>query len=67
MDAFKIEDPGYHGVDSDAAASGSDGAKQTEHNASPGRARHEVKVELPASCDPPGPNNAPKRLVWIVS
>ena len=25
------------------------------------------KLQLPMSCDPPGPNNPPKRLVWIVS
>src|SRR5438270_745908 len=25
------------------------------------------KLQLPMSCDPPGPTNPPKRLVWIVS
>ncbi|KAL9602861.1 MAG: hypothetical protein Q9219_001556 [cf. Caloplaca sp. 3 TL-2023] len=24
------------------------------------------KLQLPASCDPPGPNNPPEQLVWIV-
>lgn len=67
MDAFKVEDLGYHAVAADAAPNGSDGAKQHEQNTSPGRARHELKVELPSSCDPPGPSNPPKQLVWIVS
>ncbi|KFZ23409.1 hypothetical protein V502_02099 [Pseudogymnoascus sp. VKM F-4520 (FW-2644)] len=67
MDAFKVEDSGYHGVAAEVAPSGSDGgAKQPEQNTSPGRARHESKVELPSSCDPPGPNNPPKQLVWII-
>lgn len=26
-----------------------------------------AKLQLPMSCDPPGPNNPPKQLVWIVS
>jgi len=26
-----------------------------------------AKLQLPISCDPPGPGNAPKQLVWIVS
>lgn len=32
-------------------------------------ARHgqSSKLQLPASCDPPGPSNPPKQLVWIVS
>lgn len=68
MDAFKVEDLGYHGVATNVAPNGSDGgAKQPEQNTSPGRARSESKVELPSSCDPPGPNNPPKQLVWIVS
>jgi hypothetical protein len=67
MNAFKVEDLGYHGVAADVTANGSDGGKRTEQNMSPGRARHELKVELPSSCDPPGPNNPPKQLVWIVS
>jgi len=25
-----------------------------------------TKLQLPLSCDPPGPNNPPKQLVWIV-
>ena len=25
------------------------------------------KLQLPLSCDPPGPSNGPKQLVWIVS
>jgi len=25
------------------------------------------KLQLPLSCDPPGPSNPPKQLVWIVS
>ncbi|KFY02352.1 hypothetical protein V490_00543 [Pseudogymnoascus sp. VKM F-3557] len=67
MDAFKVEDLGYHGVATDAPPNGSDGgAKQPEQTTSPGRARHELKVELPSSCDPPGPNNPPKQLVWII-
>ncbi|KFY71387.1 hypothetical protein V499_08399 [Pseudogymnoascus sp. VKM F-103] len=66
MDAFKAEDLGYHGVAGDVAPNGTDGsAKQPEHT-SPDRARQELKVELPSSCDPPGPNNPPKQLVWII-
>lgn len=26
-----------------------------------------TKLQLPLSCDPPGSNNPPKQLVWIVS
>ncbi|KAL8933554.1 MAG: hypothetical protein Q9216_006312 [Gyalolechia sp. 2 TL-2023] len=26
----------------------------------------ETKLQLPASCDPPGPHNPPEQLVWIV-
>jgi hypothetical protein len=26
-----------------------------------------TKLQLPLSCDPPGPGNPPKQLVWIVS
>jgi hypothetical protein len=26
-----------------------------------------LKLQLPVSCDPPGPSNPPKQLVWIVS
>lgn len=26
-----------------------------------------TKLQLPMSCDPPGPGNPPKQLVWIVS
>ena len=29
--------------------------------------KQDVNVGLPASCDPPGPNNPPRQLVWIVS
>ena len=29
--------------------------------------KRDVEVGLPASCDPPGPNNPVKQLVWIVS
>lgn len=25
------------------------------------------RLQLPMSCDPPGPSNPPKQLVWIVS
>jgi hypothetical protein len=25
------------------------------------------KLQLPLSCDPPGPGNPPKKLVWVVS
>jgi hypothetical protein len=67
MDAFKAEDSGHHVVATDVAPNGTDGgAKQPDHT-SPGRARQELKVELPSSCEPPGPNNPPKQLVWIVS
>ncbi|KFY36252.1 hypothetical protein V494_05180 [Pseudogymnoascus sp. VKM F-4513 (FW-928)] len=67
MDAFKVEDLGFNGVAENVALPGSDGgAQQPDLNASPGRARHELKVELPSSCDPPGPNNPPKQLVWII-
>jgi hypothetical protein len=30
-------------------------------------ARLTGKLQLPLSCDPPGPDNPPKQLVWIVS
>ncbi|KFY17705.1 hypothetical protein V492_00451 [Pseudogymnoascus sp. VKM F-4246] len=67
MDAFKVEDLGFNGVAENVALPGSEvGAKQPDLNASPGRARHELKVELPSSCDPPGLNNPPKQLVWII-
>ncbi|KAL8916972.1 MAG: hypothetical protein Q9208_008227 [Pyrenodesmia sp. 3 TL-2023] len=26
----------------------------------------DTKLQLPASCDPPGPNNPPEQLVWVV-
>ena len=29
--------------------------------------KQDVNVGLPMSCDPPGPNNPVKQLVWIVS
>lgn len=67
MDAFKAEDLGYHGVAGDVAPNGTDGSANQPEHTSPDRARQELKVELPSSCDPPGPNNPPKQLVWIVS
>lgn len=67
MNAFKVEDIDYHGMTADVAANGSDGGRRAEQASSPGRVKHELKVELPSSCDPPGPNNPPKQLVWIVS
>lgn len=28
--------------------------------------RPDTKLQLPASCDPPGPQNPPEQLVWVV-
>lgn len=34
---------------------------------SPGNAAKDSKLHLPPSTDPPGPQNPPKQLVWVVS
>jgi len=33
---------------------------------SPASAAREPKLQLPPTTDPPGPNNPPKQLVWLV-
>lgn len=33
----------------------------------PAHTKQDVNVGLPMSCDPPGPNNPVRQLVWIVS
>ena len=33
---------------------------------SPASASHHSKLQLPASCDPPGPQNPQRQLVWVV-
>lgn len=42
---------------------------QNEHNNGESISMETVKtkLQLPLSCDPPGPNNPPKQLIWIVS
>jgi hypothetical protein len=34
---------------------------------SPSSAARDPRVQLPSTTDPPGPNNPPKQLVWLVS
>ena len=41
--------------------------KQTSNEESKSPERSKTKLQLPVSCDPPGPANLPKQLVWIVS
>jgi len=38
---------------------------QNGDDSSPGS--HKSRLQLPMSCDPPGPGNPAKQLVWIVS
>lgn len=33
---------------------------------SPASAAREPKLHLPSTTDPPGPNNPPRQLVWLV-
>lgn len=33
---------------------------------SPSSAARDLRVQLPTTTDPPGPNNPPKQLVWLV-
>ncbi len=46
---------------------GQDAGQEAENMSSPREAGKATKLHLPMSCDPPGPNNPPKQLVWIVS
>ena len=44
------------------------GQYQQSHSGEPkSPERSKAKLQLPVSCDPPGPANPPKQLVWIVS
>lgn len=71
MDAFNGEDVDYQRVLREIDMSGYNGVPGApdpekiapEHL----HTKQDVRVELPSSCDPPGPANPPKELVWIVS
>jgi hypothetical protein len=43
------------------------GAGQIADMSSPTEGGSKGKLQLPLSCDPPGPGNPVKQLVWIVS
>lgn len=34
---------------------------------SPDSSKSKLQLQLPVSCDPPGPGNPAKQMVWIVS
>lgn len=44
-----------------------DGDVQLPDVDNPAHTKQDVNVGLPMSCDPPGPNNPVRQLVWIVS
>lgn len=80
IDGFNGTEAEYHRLRGEALASNAsvtnpeppqhDGLKRDGESpdiASLKNFKQDVNVELPASCDPPGPNNPPKQLVWIVS
>lgn len=71
MDAFNGVGLDYERVVADLNANAQSSGVDADQNTTPGsctsRAKQDVKVGLPLSCDPPGPNNPPKQLVWIVS
>jgi hypothetical protein len=68
MDAFNGVDFDYRRVlaEMNTSYGGVPGMSDAEIMSS-GHTKQDVNVGLPPSCDPPGPNNPPKQLVWIVS
>jgi hypothetical protein len=44
-----------------------DDDEQDHGHTSPMGAAQSSKLQLPATTDPPGPQNPPKPLVWVVS
>ena len=78
IDGFNGTEAEYHRLRAEAVASQtqptsintSDGVLEDEELPeidNPKNFKQDVNVGLPASCDPPGPNNPPRQLVWIVS
>ena len=72
MDAFEGDDGEYRRVLAEMDISSYDGvpgAPDPDTDMLPEHlhTKQDVRVDLPASCDPPGPANPPKQLVWIVS
>ena len=63
LDGIRGEIEGIQGATHD----GMDGEAELPDIGNPAHTKQDVNVGLPMSCDPPGPNNPVKQLVWIVS
>ncbi len=66
MDAFNGVEPEYLGVIAGMNDNSYDGVSGAPDSDFVAYTKQVVEVGLPASCDPPGPNNPPKHLVWVV-
>lgn len=74
LDGFNSTEAEYHRLRAEATANhvnasydGVPGTSELSDIDNPNHTKQDVNVGLPASCDPPGPNNPPKQLVWVVS
>ena len=54
-------------IDARTAKADSKMGSEASNALSPSSASRSAKLQLPMSCDPPGPQNPPKQLVWVVS